>query len=66
MAVDQPFPRGTFKVELGPGEHEVSVIFKPTQSTVVFFIMRPVNLLRNIRSIIQDLAASVALMKRKL
>ena len=23
MAVDQPFPRGTFKVELGPGEHEV-------------------------------------------
>jgi hypothetical protein len=25
MAVDQPFPRGTFKVELGPGEHEVSV-----------------------------------------
>jgi hypothetical protein len=24
MAVDQPFPRGTFKVELGPGEHEVS------------------------------------------
>jgi hypothetical protein len=41
MAVDQPFPRGTFKVELGPGEHEVSVIFKPTQSTVVFFIMRP-------------------------
>ena len=41
MAVDQPFPRGTFKVELGPGEHEVSVIFKPTQSTVVFFIIRP-------------------------
>src|SRR5258708_38540375 len=41
MAVDQPFPRGTFKVELGPGEHEVSVIFKPTQSTVVFFILRP-------------------------
>jgi hypothetical protein len=41
MAADQPFPRGTFKVELGPGEHEVSVIFKPTQSTVVFFIIRP-------------------------
>ena len=40
MAVDQPFPRGTFKVELGPGEHEVSVTFRPTQSTVVFFIMR--------------------------
>jgi hypothetical protein len=41
MAVDQLFPRGTFKVELGPGEHDVSVIFKPTQSTVVFFIIRP-------------------------
>jgi hypothetical protein len=26
MAVDQPFPRGIFKVELGPGEHEVSVL----------------------------------------
>jgi hypothetical protein len=26
----EPFPRGTFKVELGPGKHEVSVIFKPT------------------------------------
>ena len=36
MAVHQPFPRGTFKVERGPGEHEVSVIFKPTQSTIVF------------------------------
>ena len=41
MAVDQSFPRGTFKVELGPGKHEVSVIFKPTQSTIVFFIARP-------------------------
>ena len=41
MAVHQPFPRGTFKVERGPGEHEVSVIFKPTQSTIVFFITRP-------------------------
>jgi hypothetical protein len=40
MAVDQPFPRGTFKVELGPGEHELSVIFKPTQSTIVFSIAR--------------------------
>jgi hypothetical protein len=40
MAVDQPFPRGIFKVELGPGEHEVSVIFKPTQSTIVFSIAR--------------------------
>ena len=40
MAVDQSFPRGTFKVELGPGKHEVSVIFKPTQSTIVFFIAR--------------------------
>jgi hypothetical protein len=41
MAVDQPFPRGAFKVEPGPGEHEVSVIFKPTQSTIVFSIARP-------------------------
>jgi len=38
MAVDQPFPRGTFKGELGPGEREVSVIFTPTQSTIVFTI----------------------------
>jgi hypothetical protein len=37
----EPFPRGTFKVELGPGKHEVSVIFKPTQSTIVFFVTRP-------------------------
>jgi hypothetical protein len=44
MAVHQPFPRGTFKVERGPGEHEVSVIFKPTQSTIVFFIIRPAEL----------------------
>jgi len=36
MAVDQPFPSGTFKVGLGPGSHDVSVIFKPTQSTIVF------------------------------
>jgi hypothetical protein len=36
MAVDRPFPKGTFKVELGPGKHEVSAIFKPTQSTIVF------------------------------
>ena len=41
MAVHQPFPRGTFKVELGPGKNEVSVIFKPTQSTIVFAITRP-------------------------
>ena len=41
MAVHQPFPRGTFKVERGPGEHEVSVIFKPTQSTIVFTSARP-------------------------
>jgi hypothetical protein len=40
MAVDQPFPRGTFKAELGPGEHEVSVIFTPKQSTIVFSIAR--------------------------
>ena len=26
---------------LGPGEHEVSVIFKPTQSTIVFSRTRP-------------------------
>jgi hypothetical protein len=41
MAVGQPFPRGTFKVGIGPGEREVSVIFKPTQSTIVFSIIRP-------------------------
>jgi hypothetical protein len=62
MAVGQPFPRGTFKVGIGPGEREVSVIFKSTQSTIVFSIIRPVNSLRNIRSITQDLATSVALM----
>ena len=39
MAVDQPFPRGTFKVDLGRREHEVSVLFKPTQSTIVFTII---------------------------
>jgi hypothetical protein len=38
MAV--PFPRGTFKVDPGPGEHGVSVLFKPTQSTIVFSITR--------------------------
>jgi hypothetical protein len=41
MTLDQPFPRGTFKIEPGPGKNEVSVIFKPTQSTVVFSITRP-------------------------
>ena len=41
MAADQPFPRGTFKVDLGRGEHEVSVLFKPTQSTIVFSRTRP-------------------------
>src|SRR5215510_14608172 len=39
MAV--PFPRGTFKVDPGPGEHGVSVLFKPTQSTIVFSITSP-------------------------
>ena len=61
MAVDRPFPRGTFKVELGSGKHEVSVIFKPTQSTIVF-----VNSVGNIRSTTQDLANSAASMKRQL
>jgi hypothetical protein len=37
----QPFPGGTFKVGLGPGRHDISVIFKPTQSTIVFSITRP-------------------------
>jgi hypothetical protein len=41
MAVDRPFPKGTFKVEQGPGNREVSVIFKPTQSTIVFTSTRP-------------------------
>jgi hypothetical protein len=35
------FPRGTFKVDRGPGEHGVSVLFKPTQSTMVFAITSP-------------------------
>jgi len=35
-----PFPRGTFKVYPVPGEHGVSVLFKPTQSTIVFSITR--------------------------
>ena len=39
MAV--PFPRGIFKVDPGPGEHGVSVLFKPTQSTIVFSITSP-------------------------
>jgi hypothetical protein len=34
-------PRGTFKVDPGPGEHGVSVLFKPTQSTIVFSITSP-------------------------
>jgi hypothetical protein len=66
MALDQPFPRGTFKVEPGPGKNEVSVIFKPTQSTIVYSITRSRELARNIASITQELAASVALVKRKL
>ena len=41
MASDQPFPRGTFKVEPGPGRNEVLVLFRPTQSTIVFTITRP-------------------------
>ena len=41
MAVNQPFPRGPFKVAAGPGKNEVSVLFKPTQSTIVFAIVRP-------------------------
>jgi hypothetical protein len=36
MAGEGPFPKGTFKVEPGPGNREISVIFKPTQSTIVF------------------------------
>jgi hypothetical protein len=32
---------GTFKIELGPGQHEVSAIFKPTRSTIVFSRTRP-------------------------
>jgi hypothetical protein len=39
MAVQ--FPKGTFKVDPGPGEHGVSVLFKPTQSTIVFSITSP-------------------------
>jgi hypothetical protein len=41
MAANQPFPPGTFKVEPGPGKNEVSVLFRPTQSTIVFSITRP-------------------------
>jgi hypothetical protein len=40
MALDQPFPRGTFKVEPGPGKNEVSVLFRPTLSTIVYSITR--------------------------
>jgi hypothetical protein len=29
------------QVGLGPGRHDISVIFKPTQSTIVFSITRP-------------------------
>jgi hypothetical protein len=39
MAVQ--FPKGAFKVDPGPGEHGVSVLFKPTQSTIVFSITSP-------------------------
>ena len=39
MAVDRPFPSGIFKVNLGPGTRDVTVLFKPTQSTIVFSIM---------------------------
>ena len=40
MAVNQGFPLGTFKVEPGPGKNEVSVLFRPTQSTIVYSIIR--------------------------
>ena len=49
MASDQPFPRGTFKVEPGPGRNEVSVLFRPTQSTIVFTITRPGELAEEYR-----------------
>jgi hypothetical protein len=65
MAANQPFPPGTFKVEPGPGKNEVSVLFRPTQSTIVFPLPAPVRSLRIIASITQGLAASVALVKRK-
>jgi hypothetical protein len=49
MAVDKPFPRGTFKLDPGPGEREVSVIFKPRQSTIVFSRTRPGELAQEYR-----------------
>jgi hypothetical protein len=49
MAVDQPFPIGTFKVAAGPGKNEVSVLFRPTQSTIVFTITRPGELAQEYR-----------------
>jgi hypothetical protein len=52
MAINQPFPRGTFKVEPGPGEREVSVIFKPRQCTIVFSRTRPGELAQEYR--VQD------------
>src|SRR5262249_48499516 len=64
MAV--PFPRGTFKVDPGPGEHGVSVLFKPTQSTIVFSITSPGALATEYQVYHVNAAASVALAKRKL
>jgi hypothetical protein len=67
MAVNQPFPRGTFKVEPGPRKNEVSVIFKPTQSTIVYSITRAGELAPEYRACItQEPAALVGLVKRKL
>jgi len=51
MAVDQSFPRGTFKVEPGPGKNEGSVIFKPTQSIIVFSITRPGEMRYNLAAV---------------
>src|SRR5215813_14371840 len=61
MAV--PFPRGTFKVDPGPGEHGVSVLFKPTQSTIVFSITSPGALATEYQVYHVNAAASVALAK---
>jgi hypothetical protein len=64
MAVQ--FPKGTFKVDPGPGEHGVSVLFKPPQSTIVFSITSSGALATEYQVYHVNAAASVALAKRKL
>jgi hypothetical protein len=69
MAVDRPFPSGIFKVNLGAGTRDVSVLFKPTQSTIVFSIMTDATegiLAQDYRIHHTRAATSVTLTKRQL